>query len=159
MCIKYYFQVDVVDVEYARLTEAVAATCGQADGFDRLRRAHEGFLAAVGRRSFLHVRSAQRAISSVLDTCLEFCALTGRTSHQLPSRRLAGKELADAVSRLERNYCSEACYLFLVLSGVDASLLLRLDFNGYHTVLSKNGGVPLSGSGRRVGREEHVWEK
>ena len=140
---QYYFQVDVVDVEYARLTEAVAATCGQPGGFDRLRRAHEGFLAAVGRRSFLHIRSAQTALAAVLDTCLEFCALTKRASHQLPARRLSGKELAEAVVRLERNYCSEACYLFLVLSGVDASLLLRLDYNGYHTKLSKNGGAPL----------------
>ncbi|KAJ0404486.1 hypothetical protein P43SY_008806 [Pythium insidiosum] len=120
--LELYFHVFVIDSHFKRCIADVA----DADDFDRVKRTHERFVAALVKRFFLrHSRAASAAVDAVLRCCWEFAEyllfLDGQDSPELSG---------DRVALLQGQFRHKFGYLFTVLERMDArDLILLLDFN------------------------------
>ncbi|KAJ0408691.1 hypothetical protein ATCC90586_007717 [Pythium insidiosum] len=120
--LELYFHVFVIDSHFKRCIADVA----DADDFDRVKRTHERFVAALVKRFFLrHSRAASAAVNAVLRCCWEFAEyllfLDGQDSPELSG---------DRVALLQGQFRHKFGYLFTVLERMDArDLILLLDFN------------------------------
>lgn len=156
----YYLQVDVVDSEYAQLSQEVDS----ALEFQQVLRAHRNFLAAVLKASLVDNMTVQDAIDRVIQACLRFVAVCRLMQQQegidadgglaeddyamfrravSPSKVSASTLLpvvvpAEEVESVRKDFFSQIVYLFTIMSKVEnRGFMFRLDFNEYLSGLAQ----------------------
>ena len=154
-----YLCVDVVGSSWARLVDQISAT----SEFEQVKRAHEAYVEAITMGAFLRERIISGAIHDLLDTCMLMVrSATSAAGSMQPHAHAQSQSQAQSpvlppsspvFLRLSGDFQRQLCFLHsLLVAKTDfgggglggfrvASLVARLDYNGYITRLSSTLGL------------------
>lgn len=149
--LQYYLQVDVLDVQWLKLTRAAEE---QAD-FEALVAAHEDCLGALHAQCFLQAGAVSSALHQILQLCLSLCRMVSYADVGAASQAAYHAQL----ETLQREFARQSAFLFAFLSNMSspqasphlAQLLLRLNFNDFFLQPRAEGDVlkPMHDTGVR----------
>ena len=108
--LQYYLQVDVLDVQWLKLTRAAEE---QAD-FEALVAAHEDCLAALHAQCFLQAGAVSSALHQILQLCLSLCRMLSYADVGAASQAMYHAQL----ETLQREFARQSAFLFAFLSNM-----------------------------------------
>lgn len=123
--IALYFQVFVIESSFSKCLEAVQ----EAADFDKVKRLHENFVAALVRRCYVHSKTVASAMDDVMDCCWRFA------EYILYQDSAASSALSmDRISVLDQEFYAKFEFFYSVLQHSDArDLIFLLDFDEFFT--------------------------
>merc|ERR1712192_94598 len=114
------------DAQFSQLMEQLRESKSASDNdFTLVVRAHEQFLSALVRQSFMQVKVIRHGMDKLFRCCLEFCHLLDRTVvEEVPEREL---------NIIDKQFVAASGFLLSLLmrTGNHKALVLRLDYNNF----------------------------
>uniref|UniRef100_K3WH71 Spindle pole body component n=1 Tax=Globisporangium ultimum (strain ATCC 200006 / CBS 805.95 / DAOM BR144) TaxID=431595 RepID=K3WH71_GLOUD len=120
--IELYFQVFVIETSFSKCLSEIE----EASDFDKVKRIHDGFVAGLVKKCYLHTRTVSSAVEEVIHCCWKFV-------EYVLYQDAAGLSLStDRIAVLDQEFQTRFDFFFGVLQHSEArDLIFMLDYNDF----------------------------
>lgn len=120
--IELYFQVFVIEASFSKCLSEIE----EASDFDKVKRIHDGFVAGLVKKCYLHTRTVASALEEVVSCCWKF------VEYVLYQDSASAPLSADRITVLEHEFQSRFEFFYGVLQHSEArDLIFLLDYNEF----------------------------